>query len=208
MILKETKNLATLLIFHRDFYPTLTEQPGRYATHREWMYKTNAEIMKLLENGSLSSLGLYARTHPWWDFPVNLVYAGPINLLMQIMRSARACSNLKKLDIALGEIAPDTYDLFRSKLTSLTSLTIQWALGPKSGPLWNPDQNIRWMPNQNLTHLQLRRCKMLNPHHIPYIIQHFPSLRHLLLSIPPESTLLGCKSCHPQQAVYLNCESH
>lgn len=188
-ILTMTTNVTSILLYHLDFDPRfqqLEEQEGlnKGSQKLDWMHFTNLAIIKLLEEYSLNSVGIYSeRIITRNRTRVDLRSTGPISLLNMITASPVACISLKRLDIALYTIPVETYDFLRRDLTSLTSLTINHTLKTNLGRIWDPEQCAKWFPNSNLTRLQMRGCRAAYAPHITHLVRHFISLRHLLISM-------------------------
>lgn len=178
-ILAAAVNANAVLLYHRDFKPLPLDTPrGRPET--DWMYLTNAEIVDSLKRKRLDSLGIYCGRFRNGGPTDNL--DGPITLLSQIGESHEARTSLKLLDIELYSIPVDIYDIIREEFTSLVSLSITYALESYFGDIWDPIQGVKWPPTTNLTHLHLIWCSIPRALHIPHLVRHFVSLKHLTLA--------------------------
>lgn len=191
-ILDATTNMTDVLLYHMNFVAPLIpgtnwpllEHNSSESHEVDWMHHTNTAILHSLKEGSLRSLGVYAISiinNHWWGPLAGI--EGPLRLLLQILESPIASSFLKKLDIALYNIPAEVYDPLRNKLPSLVSLTVYHAFRPQLGRLWDDGQQAKWSLSQSLTHLFFKKCATAYAPHIPHLVRHVPSLRHLLISM-------------------------
>jgi hypothetical protein len=139
-----------------------------------------ATILSSIQNGNLRSIGFYCYTTNWIGgrtSPGNTDY----NLLYEIVTSERA-QFIKHLDLFTSIEKAETFELIRTRLTGLETLTMRDTLGE---PIWVTDSTIEkpyWALYSNLRSLKLIGCYNVNPFHIPELFRHFRSLEHLLIA--------------------------
>jgi len=137
----------------------------------------------LISRGNLRSLTIsstWAGDSSWWYR--HIMNDGLAILLAGIVPTLDHFRQLRNLEITSGFISGDVYDGIRSKATFLDSLTFRYCLGIALGRIWDEGQIAKWAPNQNLTRLNLINCQNGYAPHIPSLIRHFSSLRHLFIS--------------------------
>jgi hypothetical protein len=208
-ILAATISATDLLLYHVDFYPSddaklhrelnvesdnggvavdngnQADDESESSETTDWMHCTTIATIGLLENRSLHSLGVYADSvigHNGRDY---LSEPGAtILLLTKVLHNPIACTSLKKLDIALHSIPEGVYDPLRQNLPSLISFTVNHAFRSKLPKLWDATshQNLKWKMSNGLTQLSLKNCANACAAHIPHLVRHLPSLKHLLVS--------------------------
>jgi hypothetical protein len=103
-------------------------------------------------------------------------------LLGSIALSPKARKAIRNLDLVVSSLDESTYDLIRSELTSLRSLSARrtfWGNIPK---IWEFPSARHWSPNPNLTRLQLMNCENAYSAHIPNLVRHFVGLQYLVVS--------------------------
>lgn len=143
------------------------------------------KTLHLIKNGQLTAIGIYSSeivNSTYEPSSYREVLAGPIELIGAISKSHRARKAIRRLDIAAPWIPEEIWDLIRSEMTSLESLTIRRALRKTLKRIWESDQQAKWAPNNNLTHLHLLNCQPACAAHIPPLVRHFGSLRELTVS--------------------------
>ncbi|KAG8814428.1 hypothetical protein FRC19_001765 [Serendipita sp. 401] len=143
------------------------------------------ESLALLKCGTIQSFGIYSMVilnqevgNPTWeDKKPALAY----ELLNKLAQDTVLASNLRILDIVMETLPTKTYELIQTRALSLQSYTIRRAFRSTIlDRIWV--RHNRWMPNDNLTCLRLIDCSNAYAPHIPYLVQHFNSLRELMVS--------------------------
>jgi hypothetical protein len=177
--------LSPDILFSPQTKPETEQQDLSQELELDWMHHTNEAVIRLLHDHSLHSLGLYATNiidNYWWDNSIP-DETGPLRLLSQIMENPTACKALKKLDIAINNIPQEIYYLIRRNLQSLTSLTVHHAFRQYLPRFWHGDDQREWNLSHRLTHLFFKKCANAYAPHIPHLVRHVPSLRHLMVSM-------------------------
>lgn len=144
-----------------------------------------AATVQLMKNGQLSSIGIYSLeiiNASYEPSGYREALTGPIELISAIAKSPRARKAIRRLDIVAPWIHEETWDLIRSEMTSLESMTIRRALRKTLKRVWEVDQQAKWTHNSNLTHLHLLNCQPACATHIPSLVGHFTSLKELTVS--------------------------
>ncbi|PVF96121.1 hypothetical protein CPB86DRAFT_875139 [Serendipita vermifera] len=141
--------------------------------------KVREAVLFSLEHGSLTSLGIYSRSllSGWGDFCAFDTVSELIPLLAQ---SDKACSRLKRLDMAVRNISRAIYDLIRSRFTALEYLSFAQVFELRDRSTWS-DEPERWKSYLNLTKLQFFHS-IVHFANVPSVVQSLPSLRELLIS--------------------------
>jgi hypothetical protein len=99
------------------------------------------------------------------------------------MESMGAKKALKRLDLTVyGELKEELYNWIRTELSSLEALTIDRLAFSGSHDLWPLSGAVKWGQYANLQRLQFRDCYSVYSNRIPYLVRHFPSLVHILVS--------------------------
>jgi hypothetical protein len=201
-VLTAAINVTSLMLYHPTFKHPLN-LPISWEPHLEendyeqdgcpngkglaWLAQTNQAIVASLKRGVLKSLGIYADETLQGSYQGSMKFpaAGVFSMFNLIAQDsdATAKTSLEHLEIALYAMPVETYDIIRSGLTSLRSLTIHQAFQPLLGRLWDWWMVQLWSPNPHLTQLKLKKCATAYPTHIPHIVRHFPSLKVLLVSL-------------------------
>jgi hypothetical protein len=143
-------------------------------------------VVDLFEKESLKSFGIY--WNRLLDYGASfftdpdMYHHEALELLDAIARSPAASKAIVNLDIAVPSLRPRTYDLIRSQLTSLKSLTVRRGFRDNLPRIWQMPSASLWAPNPNLTRLQLISCPNSYAVHIPHLVRHFKNLEHLAVS--------------------------
>lgn len=142
----------------------------------------NDRVTRMITKGSLSTLGVYSFSvitvgYSWYRVP-----RGIPALLKSVIPAIASTPSFKHLEIASESIPSDVYDDLRSKTASLHSLTLRSCISSPLEKAWSPGNTQKWVPNANLTYLLLSNCQSVYPPHIPNLVQHFTSLKHLMIS--------------------------
>lgn len=146
----------------------------------------NKEILSLLENNRLNSLGIYSTVildDRWAPSLEQRGYCGPMEIIHRIGTSEKASLALKNLDIATEWMPKETYDLLRSNtFANLESFTVRYSF--RYEELWinDPIERTKWCPSTKLVRLQLLNCQTAYSPDIPLIVKQLDSLRELLVS--------------------------
>jgi hypothetical protein len=147
------------------------------------MDSTYATVVKMLEEGALNTIGMYS---PGINEPSGTShpsYVTKFTLLELILKSVGAKRALKRLDLAVyGHLRGGLYNRIRTEFSSLEALTIHGHLSPQSYDLWPLSGPVKWGQYANLQRLQFRDCYSVYVNRIPYLVRHFPSLVHILIS--------------------------
>lgn len=168
-ILSVCKNLRALSLYYHHTDPV--------------MWRIYNEVVTLLQDHQLSQLGIYSLQVLREPYHLGMTISiGIKELINAISKSVKASQSLKVLDIVTEQIPRETYDLIRSKFTSLQSLTIRRGLRNTLGRVWDPAEHTKWVVNSHLTKLQFINCQPAYAAHIPHLVRHYPSLKELMIS--------------------------
>jgi hypothetical protein len=140
-------------------------------------------VVSLMSRGRLRSLevcSIPARASTWWYN--HLISVGLVDLIARIIPPLGSSKELTTLEITSESLPSNIYDEIRSKSIFLESLTLRCCLAIALGRLWDQDQISKWAPNQNLTRLNLINCQNGYAPHLPNLVRHFSSLKHLFIS--------------------------
>jgi hypothetical protein len=161
--------------------PSATSIALYYTSGGTMMDELASEIVRKIERGSVIQLGLYSttimesdRSQHIWD---TLSTKGPADLLRRLLGSRDACHNLRRLDLVMENLTADLFDLIRSEISNLHSLTIRRTLRQR---LPGIGQGGKWAINNNLTRLQLMGCVSAHAADMPRLVRHFTGLRELV----------------------------
>ncbi|PVF96131.1 hypothetical protein CPB86DRAFT_787274 [Serendipita vermifera] len=146
----------------------------------EWK-RVPQEVLSLVENGNLSSLGIYSQgtLNDMWESGSN---SSPNKVLQSLAESEVAQTRMRCLEIAFSSITEDVFDLVRSRFPNLESMSFRKALRSSLGRIWDCDQRQKWTPYKHLRKLEFYLCENVYAVHVPEIVSIFPSLRELLIS--------------------------
>lgn len=202
-VLNNTRNITSLLLYRAYLDNSRVELTyDRSRLVGDWMKNTREAIVTLLEEGSLEALGLYSRRLMLFLPRIRGIINeddAPALLLRTISANLGANSSLKKLDLCLGGLHPGAYEVVRNELTSLESLTFHYMFRQDAlNDPWVHDGRKNRSQYSNLTSLQFRRCQKVSAPHIPFLVRHFVSLKHLLVSICGQSTDVKAPSPPPR----------
>jgi hypothetical protein len=121
-----------------------------------------------------------ARASTWWyNHPIS---GALVDLIAGIVPLLGRFEELTTLEITSESLPGNIYDEIRSKSIFLESLTLRCCLAITLGRLWDQDHIRKWSPNQNLTRLNLINCQNGYAPHLPNLVSHFSSLKHLFIS--------------------------
>jgi hypothetical protein len=137
----------------------------------------------LATQGSVSSLGIGSlRVVRGGYGPYGTVPDGIRTLLSSLIPLLHLTPTIRHLEIACESLTPEMYTSIRSNVTGVHSLTFGGCLDRKLEDIWSFGPTNQWAVNTNLTHLRLIHCQSAYPPHIPELVRHFSSLRHLLVT--------------------------
>jgi hypothetical protein len=145
---------------------------------------TRNAIVKLLSEGHLDSLGFYDSQVIAESWAMDSRPAGPTHIIKLIGSNDQAAKSLKRVDFCFDGIEMSAYDVIRHKLSSVEYLTfsstLTWDI---SDGIWHRDMKRNWTSYSHLQSLQFRCCAVAYALHIPLLVRHFPSLKHILISV-------------------------
>jgi hypothetical protein len=103
--------------------------------------------------------------------------------------NAKAASSLKRLDLWIPGIGVSAYDIIRRQLPCIEYLTFNSILPwNHSDGIWYRDRDRNCISYSHLQSLQFRWTAVAYALYIPLIVRHFPSLKHLLISVCEKPT--------------------
>lgn len=147
--------------------------------------KVFESIIQLIQNGRLTSLGLYSQesvmggvNRDKWE---QVVYDISGRLLDAILDSPEAANALQVLDLAIPCMTVETYDRLRAGFKNLRSISFRQCLHTGLGKIWDLDQQHKWHQNPNLTRLYFQDCGSAAAFHVPGLVKNFPSLEELYI---------------------------
>jgi hypothetical protein len=169
-ILEQCRNLQSLALYYR------------WADVQMMLVKD--VILSLLKDGRLSSLGFYSYSRLEDSGQSINCVTSLVELIDAIALDDAAQRRLRVLDLFTESIPAYTFDLIRSRLKSLASLTLRAVLRPPwfVSSVWDVDQRSKWHPLPHLTRLQLCHFEPGHAAHIPNLVRHFTSLKELTIS--------------------------
>ena len=138
-------------------------------------------LMSQLESKNICSVGIYDLFIFRWSQSRHIPGVGISTLLKEILSTQKLALKLETLEVSVPVLESDTYDDLRSKLTNLRTLTLRRCVEGDLGQLWAPHQQVKWIPYQRLTHLNLIECEGAYAPHIPQLVGRFPSLETLII---------------------------
>ncbi|PVF97176.1 hypothetical protein CPB86DRAFT_735387 [Serendipita vermifera] len=172
VIISRCTNLNTLAIRYRDGRVQLGDLVDVILNH--------------LNRGNLTSLGIYSvdvlgsvKPKPRW---ASMNPMGPVGLLSAIVDSPKASKTLKRLDLVLESLTPESYDKIRSGFPNLQSLTVRRAFTYSLPRFWDHSESQKWTGFREITTLALVNCSNAHAAHMSHIVRHFKQLRELLWS--------------------------
>lgn len=165
-----------------------------HITHRTVSFNLFTDpIIELLEEGKLVSLGIYCQDvvngsfgdFGYWDPSYHFNVASAI--LITILNSEKACDALETLDFVTEPMPTGLYQLMRSKLRNLKSLSVRNSFhkGLRTG-IWDHSEQPQWSLRTTLTQLSLSDCDGVEAVHIPGLVERFTSIKDL--------TVMACGS--------------
>lgn len=171
-LIKASRNLSSIGLYFRS---AGTSMEGIVDSIVHNMHLGRIQLL-----GVYSLLVLHRDIGDWaWN---SIQERSSCELFDALIRNPKATKSLKALDIATTTIHPTAYDTLRAHFPSLESFTIRRSLRSHLGRIWDPNEQSKWHPKQNLTRLHIIDCLAAYAPHIPELVRHFKALKYLLVS--------------------------
>jgi hypothetical protein len=176
---------TSISLYHETFDP----DTGEYTDDSVfWMKHLNQSIITRLEDGILNALGFYASEVLNDLDPINTRdnLEGPLPLLQAISNNEKSRASVKHLDVSIFTLQMEAYNIIRTRLPSLESLSFNYALrSPLVDPLWDTyalASQSRWANYSNLERIQFKICEQVYAGHISPLVRHLPALNYLMIT--------------------------
>ncbi|PVF96124.1 hypothetical protein CPB86DRAFT_816604 [Serendipita vermifera] len=170
-------SLTSLSLYFQDTY----YQPFPSAEDEANTRRLGRTIASLMEEGKLSTLGLYAKDMLLGDAEISNSYPFA-KIIETVAGSEQARTRLKVLDLVLCPMSHQTYNQVLTRFPNLESLTIRSGLQRDHPRIWEVEERDKWMYCQSLTRLQFNCCENVYAPHVPQLVGALPNLRELLVS--------------------------